>query len=150
MKKSCIKMYDKKGKQSGLMMEGSVAHMETMGQPKKNLINDMPVDDNASALEMSPYKMEDKKVDEFGTLIPEGFKSDAGEVIATSRKVSSDPVSFEDAGTGIRPPKIKDVKGEVIPGAGESIFNKLPFGGVRDKDASKMFKGGRFTTVKIN
>ena len=39
MKKSCIKMYDKKGKQSGLMMEGSVAHME-------------------SAMEMSPYKMD--------------------------------------------------------------------------------------------
>ena len=39
MKKSCIKMYDKKGKQSGLMMEGSVAHME-------------------SAMKMSPYKME--------------------------------------------------------------------------------------------
>ena len=29
MKKSCIKMYDEKGKQSGLMMEGSVAHMES-------------------------------------------------------------------------------------------------------------------------
>ena len=39
MKKSCIKMYDEKGKQSGLMMEGSVAHME-------------------SAMKMSPYKME--------------------------------------------------------------------------------------------
>ena len=39
MKKSCIKMYDKEGKQSGLMMEGSVAHME-------------------SAMEMSPYKMD--------------------------------------------------------------------------------------------
>ena len=38
MKKSCIKMYDEKGKQSGLMMEGSVAHME-------------------SAMKMSPYKM---------------------------------------------------------------------------------------------
>lgn len=29
MKKSCIKMYDEKGKQTGLMMEGSVAHMES-------------------------------------------------------------------------------------------------------------------------
>ena len=29
MKKSCIKMYDEKGKQTGLMMEGSVAYMES-------------------------------------------------------------------------------------------------------------------------
>jgi len=58
MKKSCIKMYDKKGKQSGLMMEGSVAHMETMGQEKKNLMKDMPVDSKASAMKMSPYKMD--------------------------------------------------------------------------------------------
>lgn len=78
------------------------------------------------------------------------FKSDAGEVVITSRKVSSDPVSFEDAGSGIRAPKIRDIKGEVISRAGESIFNNLPFGGIRGKDASKMFKGGRFTTVKIN
>jgi len=57
MKKSCIKMYDEKGKQTGLMMEGSVAHMETMGQEKKNLINDMPID-NRGVGQMSPYKME--------------------------------------------------------------------------------------------
>lgn len=42
-KSSCIKMYDKKGKPSGLMMEGSAMHMESAGQEKKNL--------------MSPYKM---------------------------------------------------------------------------------------------
>ena len=57
MKKSCIKMYDEKGKQTGLMMEGSVAHMETMGQEKKNLINDMPID-NRGVGQMSPYKMD--------------------------------------------------------------------------------------------
>ena len=33
-KSSCIKMYDKKGKQTGLMMEGSVAHMESMSPNK--------------------------------------------------------------------------------------------------------------------
>jgi len=33
-KSSCIKMYDEKGKQSGLMMEGSVAHMESMSPNK--------------------------------------------------------------------------------------------------------------------
>lgn len=57
MKKSCIKMYDKKGKQSGLMMEGSVAHMETMGQEKSNLMQDMPID-NRGISQMSPYKMD--------------------------------------------------------------------------------------------
>lgn len=39
-KSSCIKMYDSKGKQSGLMMEGSVAHMESManyGSPYKKI-----------------------------------------------------------------------------------------------------------------
>lgn len=57
-KSSCIKMYDDKGKQTGLMMEGSVAHMESISQEKKNLMQDMPVDDKASAMEMSPYKMD--------------------------------------------------------------------------------------------
>jgi hypothetical protein len=57
-KSSCIKMYDDKGKQTGLMMEGSVAHMESVSQEKKNLMKDMPVDDKASAMEMSPYKMD--------------------------------------------------------------------------------------------
>ena len=63
MKKSCIKMYDKKGKQSGLMMEGSVAHMETMGQEKKNLMKDMPID-NRGVGQMSPYKMENTDPEE--------------------------------------------------------------------------------------
>lgn len=39
-KSSCIKMYDSKGKQSGLMMEGSLAHMESManyGSPYKKV-----------------------------------------------------------------------------------------------------------------
>jgi len=60
-KSSCIKMYDGKGKPSGLMMEGSVAHMESAGQEKKNLMKDMPVDSKASAMEMSPYKLTEKE-----------------------------------------------------------------------------------------
>ena len=55
-KSSCIKMYDKKGKPSGLMMEGSAMHMESAGQEKKNLMKDTPYK-KASAMEMSPYKM---------------------------------------------------------------------------------------------
>ena len=57
MKKSCIKMYDEKGKQTGLMMEGSVAQMETIKQEKKNLMSDMPID-NRGVGQMSPYKMD--------------------------------------------------------------------------------------------
>jgi len=60
-KSSCIKMYNGKGKPSGLMMEGSVAHMESAGQEKKNLMKDMPVDSKASAMEMSPYKLTEKE-----------------------------------------------------------------------------------------
>ncbi len=54
---SCAKMVDAKGKPSGLMMAGSAYHMESISQEKKNLVNDMPIDGKASAMEMSPYKM---------------------------------------------------------------------------------------------
>lgn len=56
---SCAKMVDAKGKPSGLMMAGSAYHMESMGQEKKNLTQDMPIDSKASAVEMSPFKKED-------------------------------------------------------------------------------------------
>ena len=39
------------------MMEGSVAHMESVMQEKKNLMQDMPID-NRGVGEMSPYKMD--------------------------------------------------------------------------------------------
>ena len=63
MQKSCMKMKDHKGKTTGLMMEGSAMHMsmlhqESAKQEKKDLMKDMPVDDKASAIEMSPYKMD--------------------------------------------------------------------------------------------
>ena len=89
---ACKQLKSEKGKPSGLMMEGSVAYQESEKQEKKDLMKDMPVDDKASALEMSPYKMSPlndnhwkidprtgKKVDEFGTEIPEGFASSMGE-----------------------------------------------------------------------
>ena len=63
-KSSCIKMYDKKGKPSGLMMEGSAMHMEA-GSPAKQM-------DERSG-----------ERDEFGNIIPEGFTSDAPEVTGT-------------------------------------------------------------------
>jgi hypothetical protein len=62
MQKHCLTMKDHKGKTTGIMMEGSAMHMsmlhqESAEQEKKDLMKDMPVDDKASAMEMSPYKM---------------------------------------------------------------------------------------------
>ena len=54
----CKQLKSETGKPSGLMMEGSVAYQESEKQEKKNLMKDMPVDDKASAIEMSPYKMD--------------------------------------------------------------------------------------------
>ena len=96
---AAVRMYDSKGKPAGLMAEGSMAYMEYMSQEKKNLVNDMPIDGKASAVEMSPYKMDyaspakktdpETTVDEFGTPIPEGFKADAKGVTGTVRPLSS-------------------------------------------------------------
>jgi len=63
MHKHCIQMKDHKGKTTGLMMEGSAMHMsmlhkETDKQEAKNDLDDTPVQDKASAIEMSPYKMD--------------------------------------------------------------------------------------------
>ena len=70
MQKSCMKMKDHKGKTTGLMMEGSAMHMsmlhqESDKQEKKDLMKDMPIDDKASAVEMSPYKMDHGSPAEF-------------------------------------------------------------------------------------
>ena len=132
-KSSCIKMYDGKGKQTGLMMEGSVAHMESVMQEKKNLMQDMPIDKRGVG-EMSPYKMDSgspaKKtnLDEFGNPIPEGFKADAGEVTGTVRKVSDKPISSKDTGYGIKYPTVRDVEGEPIPGAGRYLSMEVERG----------------------
>ncbi len=68
--KSCVQLKDHKGKTTGLMMEGSAMHMsmihkESSEQEKKDLMKDMPVDDKASAIEMSPYKMDHGSPAEF-------------------------------------------------------------------------------------
>ena len=62
MHKHCTPVKNLKGKTTGLMMEGSamymsMLHKESEKQEKKDLLEDMPVDDKASAIEMSPYKM---------------------------------------------------------------------------------------------
>ena len=62
MHKHCTPVKNLKGKTTGLMMEGSAVYMsmlhkESEKQEKKDLLEDMPVDDKASAIEMSPYKM---------------------------------------------------------------------------------------------
>lgn len=63
MHKHCTPVKNLKGKTTGLMMEGSamymsMLHKESEKQEKKDLLEDMPVDDKASAVEMSPYKMD--------------------------------------------------------------------------------------------
>jgi hypothetical protein len=63
-------MKDHKGKTTGIMMEGSAMHMsmlhqESAEQEKKDLMKDMPVDEKASAMEMSPYKMGHESPAEF-------------------------------------------------------------------------------------
>ena len=59
---ACKQLKSETGKPSGLMMEGSLMHMsmlhqETDKQEAKNDLDDTPVQDKASAIEMSPYKM---------------------------------------------------------------------------------------------
>jgi hypothetical protein len=69
-KSSCIKMYDKKGKPSGLMMEGSAMHMESAGQEKKDLMKDMPIDKRAG----SPAKQIDERSGEGVTVTGDASK----------------------------------------------------------------------------
>ena len=70
MQKHCTHVKNLKGKTTGLMMERSAMHMsmlhkESAEQEKKDLMKDMPVDDKASAMEMSPYKMGHESPAEF-------------------------------------------------------------------------------------
>ena len=58
--KSCVQLKDHKGKTTGLMMEGSLAHMEANELKRKNLMTDMPID-NRGVGEMSPYKLTEKE-----------------------------------------------------------------------------------------
>ncbi len=101
MKKSCIKMYDKKGKQSGLMMEGSVAHMETMGQEKSNLMKDMPID-NRGISQMSPYKMDDPDPKKKAKQLTKKQKFQAAGA-ALGEDVSFTLKTFEDDGQSFDP-----------------------------------------------
>ena len=104
---ACKQLKSETGKPSGLMMEGSVAYQEETKKveeakakkldkkqevkEKKDLLTEMPID-NRGVGQMSPYKMSPlndnhwkidpktgKRVDEFGTEIPEGFASSMGE-----------------------------------------------------------------------
>ncbi len=78
---ACMQLKDHKGKPSGLMMEGSVAYQEETKKVEeakakkldkkqeiketKDLLTEMPVDNKASAMEMSPYKMGHESPAEF-------------------------------------------------------------------------------------
>ena len=85
---SCMQMKDHKGKPSGLMMEGSVAHQESAEQEVINLETKNPVDDKASAMEMSPLNDNHDIDPKTGKRVvqpfvdqgpPEGFESSMGE-----------------------------------------------------------------------
>jgi hypothetical protein len=92
---SCAKMVDAKGKPSGLMMAGSAYHMESISQEKKNLVNDMLIDGKASAMEMSPYKMNHgspaKKTDpKDGVVVTGKDKSKSAKEAHAERKAKRD------------------------------------------------------------
>ena len=62
LSKHCIQMKNPNGKPVGLMAAGSTAHMsmlhqESEKQEKENLLGDNAIDDKASAIEMSSYKV---------------------------------------------------------------------------------------------
>ena len=149
VKSSCIKMYDKKGKPSGLMMEGSVAHMESLKQEKKNLMEDMPVDDKASSMEMSPYKMDHgsaihKDDPEKGKkMIAEKLKSTAAEI----KKGGMDPgQSFHYAGGDTT---IRESFDKAYAKAKQGGYDTFRFGhnGVEDPKTGKFkFKTQVYTT----
>ena len=157
--KSCVQLKDHKGKTTGLMMEGSLAHMEANELKRKNLMTDMPID-NRGVGEMSPYKMDhgspaeftgmsggsalhtnhpqDERsgegVDEFGTPIPEGFVSDAPDVGEASSKkfFKSQDIVNKAVQT------LEDIEGGKIPytgfaGATSTVKNAL-LGGEGRKD----------------
>ena len=94
-KSSCIKMYDSKGKPAGLMAEGSMAYMESIGQEKNNLMQDMPID-NRGVSQMSPYKMDHgspaKETDPKLNKALERAKAKAAQLQAQK---SADSVQFE-------------------------------------------------------
>lgn len=77
---------------------------------------------------------------------PEGFVADTKEVTGTVRRVSSDPVQFGDHGYGVKPPKVRDVEGKIIKGAGSTIFDKAR--SFLGKDLSTFFKEGKFLSVE--
>ncbi len=157
---SCAKMVDAKGKPSGLMMAGSAYHMESISQEKKNLVNDMPIDGNASAMEMSPYKMDhgspNKKtnLDEFGNPIPKDFKADAAGVTGTVRKVTSEPIAFGDHGYGIGNPQVRDVEGKIIKEAGRDLRDmqdpKASRPNYKGLIPSEELKGKKYITTSID
>ncbi len=97
---SCMQMKDHKGKPSGLMMEGSVAYQESAKQEKKDLMKDMPVDDKASAMEMSPYKMGHESPAEFtgmsgGSALHQSDEKDGVTVTGDASKIGGQTTMTE-------------------------------------------------------
>ena len=113
-KSSCIKMYDKKGKPSGLMMEGSAMHMESAGSPAKQ------IDEREG------------ERDEFGTVIPKGFSDDTRPYDLTSEGMGKGQYDPEEAsriftGAQSQVQNALDLAGRQL--GGEEVFNSMLKGG---------------------
>ena len=53
------------------------------------------------------------------------FKSDAGEVTGTLRRISEEPIKFGDHGYGIKYPTVRDIEGKKIEGAGRKLYLQM-------------------------
>lgn len=152
---SCMQMKDYKGKPSGLMMEGSAMHMsmlhrETEEQEAKNDLNDMPVDDKASAMEMSPYKMDhgspakitdpkigEQELDEVVVTLPEYHKKKLGMYdpgMPELEKGISGRYQFRSASGGVDPNPSK----AFTKGLGEMSIQGAPGRSFTQKEAEEI------------
>lgn len=125
-KSSCIKMYDSKGKQTGLMMEGSVAHMESManyGSPNK--------------------KVEPKPFQDPGA--PEGFKADAPGVTGTVKSLST-----KQGGGIVDLEKGEGVSGQDLYKVRKIEQAKQGYGGQLTKEDKKKVAQKRLTSKKLS
>ena len=126
----CKQLKNHKGKPSGLMMEGSVAYLESIAQKKKNLLKDRPID-NRGVAHMSPLndnhpgydpKTGERKVQPFvDTPPPPGFESSMGE--------NYDEEEASRIFTGAQNQVLNALNLAEKQLKGEEVFNKLIKGG---------------------
>ena len=145
MKKSCITMYDENGKQSGLMMKGSVAHME--GENPNDLSNvnfnifGMP---DSSDLKVptsaKPQKTVRKKVEKLATTsagVQGVGAKDASVSDAKMKSIGQDILgSSKSSKSASDPLSRKQMKIEKLRMKGERAVSKVKAGMDAGKDVS--------------